>query len=172
MQPTTSKNLVHICGVESQQGFHVSNTAMPALFTWASAKLAALLAKNGSRLEAADPVQLSGFTELCMLGPPCSGPSTPTNRAAKERFGRPIEEPQPAYGRELRPRPFKDFRPLQTYFLLHSYSIHSIISVWVSPRINWHENDWFVLTLFLMHAWGLQATNKFGSAIFSYLYIW
>eukprot|EP00434_Breviolum_minutum_P043836 symbB.v1.2.039094.t1/scaffold6345.1/size23479/2 len=52
--------------------------------------LAALLAQNRSRLEAADPVQLSGFTELCMLGPPCSGPSTPMKWAAKGvRFGRP-----------------------------------------------------------------------------------
>ena len=111
MKAKFSKSLVHIYGIESQEAFHefhVSNTASLLHFVCSLCMgivgtLAALLAQNRSRLEATDPVQLSGFTELCMLGPPCSGPSTPHEVGGERRKIRKAwRNPQQAYGRDFR----------------------------------------------------------------------
>lgn len=139
MKAKFSKSLVHIYGIESQQAFHefhVSNTASLLHFVCSLCMgivgtLAALLAQNRSRLEAADPVQLSGFTELCMLGPPCSGPSTPMKWAAKGvRFGRPGGTPNQLMAGTSGWLALQRFQTTAAILLLSVAFVHSIISLW------------------------------------------
>lgn len=139
MKAKFSESLVHIYGIESQEAFHefhVSNTASLRHFVCSLCMgivgtLAALLAQNRSRLEAADPVQLSGFTELCMLGPPCSGPSTPMKWAAKGvRFGRPGGTPNQLMAGTSGWLALQRFQTTAAILLLSVAFVHSIISVW------------------------------------------